>query len=156
MRLPRRLDIITNSAVPAPFTRFSGMPAYRRIHSAPAPLFSGSLGNNGKAHRALISAGASDEQSGQIVFAAGPASVRSAPEAEPKATGADFLEKCRRQRLRARSRVAFDQVRLALFVLAYTSATSRARSALPRKVSNRSLSSIQLKPVKTGAKILSH
>ena len=49
-----------------------------------------------------------------------------------------------------------NQVRLALFVLAYNLGNFMRRLALPREVSHWSLSSIQLKLIKIGAKIVSH
>lgn len=54
------------------------------------------------------------------------------------------------------SRFASNQVRLALFVLAYNLANFFRRFALPREVSAWSLRSIQLKLVKIGAKVISH
>ncbi len=54
------------------------------------------------------------------------------------------------------SRFASNQVRLALFVLAYNLANFFQRFALPREVSAWSLRSIQLKLVKIGAKVISH
>ena len=54
------------------------------------------------------------------------------------------------------SRFASNRVRLALFVLAYNLGNFLRRFALPREVSHWSLSSIQLKLVKIGAKIISH
>ncbi len=53
-------------------------------------------------------------------------------------------------------RFASNQVRLALFVLAYNVANFLRRFALPKEVSAWSLSSIQLKLVKIGAKVISH
>jgi len=47
-------------------------------------------------------------------------------------------------------------VRLALFVLAYNLGNFLRRCALPSEVSHWSLSSIQLKLIKIGAKIVSH
>jgi hypothetical protein len=47
-------------------------------------------------------------------------------------------------------------VRLALFVLAYNLGNFVRLFALPREVSHWSLSSIQLKLIKIGAKIVSH
>jgi len=49
-----------------------------------------------------------------------------------------------------------NQVRLALFVLAYNLGNFLRRFALPKEVSHWSLSSIQLKLVKIGARIISH
>ena len=49
-----------------------------------------------------------------------------------------------------------NRVRLALFVLAYNLGNFLRRFALPREVSHWSLSSIQLKLIKIGAKIVSH
>ena len=49
-----------------------------------------------------------------------------------------------------------NQVRLALFVLAYNLGNFMRRFALPSEVSHWSLSSIQLKLIKIGAKIVSH
>jgi len=49
-----------------------------------------------------------------------------------------------------------NRVRLALFVLAYNLGNFMRRFALPREVSHWSLSSIQLKLIKIGAKIISH
>ncbi|MCG2796362.1 MAG: IS1380 family transposase [Actinomycetia bacterium] len=49
-----------------------------------------------------------------------------------------------------------NRVRLALFVLAYNLGNFFRRFALPREVSHWSLSSIQLKLIKIGAKIVSH
>ena len=49
-----------------------------------------------------------------------------------------------------------NQIRLALFVLAYNLGNFLRRFALPKEVSHWSLSSIQLKLVKIGAKIISH
>lgn len=54
------------------------------------------------------------------------------------------------------SRFSSNQVRLAPFVLACNLGNSMRRFALPSEVSQWSLSSIQLKLVKTGAKIISH
>ncbi|MBU4217910.1 MAG: IS1380 family transposase [Actinobacteria bacterium] len=54
------------------------------------------------------------------------------------------------------TRFASNQVRLALFVLAYNLGNFLRRFALPSEVSHWSLSSIQLKLVKIGAKIVSH
>ena len=53
------------------------------------------------------------------------------------------------------TRYVFNQVRLALFVLAYNLGNFLRRFALPKEVSHWSLSSIQLKLVKIGAKIIS-
>jgi hypothetical protein len=49
-----------------------------------------------------------------------------------------------------------NQVRLALFVLAYNMGNFLRRFALPREVSHWSLSSIQLKLIKICAKVTSH
>ena len=54
------------------------------------------------------------------------------------------------------SRFASNRVRLALFVLAYSLGNFMRRFALPSEVSHWSLSSIQLKLIKIGAKIISH
>ena len=54
------------------------------------------------------------------------------------------------------SRFASNQVRLALFVLGYNLANFLRRFALPGEVSTWSLSSIQLKLVKMGARVISH
>ena len=54
------------------------------------------------------------------------------------------------------SRFASNRIRLALFVLAYNLGNFMRRFALPSEVSHWSLSSIQLKLIKTGAKIISH
>ena len=54
------------------------------------------------------------------------------------------------------SRFASNRVRLALFVLAYNLGNFLRRFALPREVSHWSLSSIQLKLIKIGAKVVSH
>ncbi len=54
------------------------------------------------------------------------------------------------------TRFSSNQVRLALFVLAYNIGNFMRRFALPSEVSHWSLSSIQLKLVKIGAKIISH
>ena len=51
---------------------------------------------------------------------------------------------------------ASNQVRLALFVLAYNMSNFLRRFALPREVSHWSLSSVQLKLIKIGAKVISH
>jgi len=53
-------------------------------------------------------------------------------------------------------RYASNKVRLALFVLAYNLGNFMRRFALPREVSHWSLTSIQLKLIKIGAKIVSH
>jgi hypothetical protein len=53
-------------------------------------------------------------------------------------------------------RYASNRVRLALFVLAYNLGNFLRRFALPRDVSHWSLSSIQLKLIKIGARIVSH
>ena len=47
-------------------------------------------------------------------------------------------------------------MRLGLFVLAYNFGNFMRRFALPSKVSHWSLSSIQLKLIKIGAKVISH
>jgi len=54
------------------------------------------------------------------------------------------------------TRFSSNRVRLALFVLAYNIGNFMRRFALPSEVSHWSLSSIQLKLVKIGAKIISH
>jgi len=54
------------------------------------------------------------------------------------------------------SRFSSNRVRLALFVLAYNLGNFMRRFALPREVSHWSLSSVQLKLIKIGAKIISH
>jgi len=54
------------------------------------------------------------------------------------------------------SRFSSNRVRLALFVLAYNLGNFMRRFALPSEVSHWSLSSIQLKLIKIGAKIVSH
>jgi hypothetical protein len=54
------------------------------------------------------------------------------------------------------TRFSSNQVRLALFVLAYNLGNFIRRFALPREVSHWSLSSIQLKLIKIGAKVISH
>ena len=54
------------------------------------------------------------------------------------------------------TRFASNQVRLGLFVLAYNIGNFLRRFALPREVSHWSLSSIQLKLIKIGAKVVSH
>ena len=54
------------------------------------------------------------------------------------------------------SRFISNQVRLALFVLAYNLGNFLRRLALPREVSHWSLSSVQLKLTKIGAKVMSH
>jgi hypothetical protein len=54
------------------------------------------------------------------------------------------------------SRFSSNRVRLALFVLAYNLGNFMRRFALPKEVSHWSLSSIQLKLIKIGAKIVSH
>jgi hypothetical protein len=54
------------------------------------------------------------------------------------------------------TRFAPNQVRLALFVLAYNLGNFMRRFVLPREVSHWSLSSVQLKLVKIGAKVVSH
>jgi hypothetical protein len=47
-------------------------------------------------------------------------------------------------------------VRLALFVLAYNLGNFLRRFTLPAKISHRSLSSVQLKLIKIGAKVINH
>ena len=54
------------------------------------------------------------------------------------------------------SRFASNRVRLALFVLAYNLGNFMRRFALPSEVSHWSLTSIQLKLIKIGARIVSH
>jgi len=54
------------------------------------------------------------------------------------------------------TRYAANQVRLALFVLAYNLGNFLRRFALPVKISHWSLSSVQLKLIKIGAKVVSH
>jgi hypothetical protein len=54
------------------------------------------------------------------------------------------------------SRFSSNRVRLALFVLAYNLGNFMRRFALPKEVSHWSLSSIQLKLIKIGARIVSH
>src|SRR5450759_3500919 len=54
------------------------------------------------------------------------------------------------------SRFSSNRVRLALFVLAYNLGNFMRRFALPREVSHWSLSSVQLKLIKIGAKVISH
>ena len=54
------------------------------------------------------------------------------------------------------TRFSSNQVRLALFVLAYNLGNFMRRFALPCEVSHWSLSSIQLKLIKIGAKVVSH
>jgi Transposase DDE domain group 1 len=54
------------------------------------------------------------------------------------------------------TRFSSNQVRLALFVLAYNMGNFLRRFALPSKVAHWSLSSIQLKLIKIGAKVISH
>lgn len=54
------------------------------------------------------------------------------------------------------SRFVSNQVRLALFVLAYNLGNFLRRLALPGEVSHWSLSSVQLKLIKIGAKVISH
>ncbi len=54
------------------------------------------------------------------------------------------------------ARFSSNRVRLALFVLAYNLGNFMRRFALPREVSHWSLSSVQLKLIKIGAKIISH
>jgi len=54
------------------------------------------------------------------------------------------------------TRFASNQVRLALFVLAYNMGNFLRRFALPSEVSHWSLSSIQLKLIKIGARVVCH
>ena len=54
------------------------------------------------------------------------------------------------------TRYACNQVRLALFILAYNLGNFLRRFALPAKISHWSLSSVQLKLIKIGAKVVSH
>ncbi|MDY6795070.1 MAG: IS1380 family transposase, partial [Actinomycetota bacterium] len=54
------------------------------------------------------------------------------------------------------TRYVCNQVRLALFVLAYNLCNFLRRFALPSRVSHWSLSSVQLKLIKIGAKVISH
>jgi hypothetical protein len=54
------------------------------------------------------------------------------------------------------TRFASNQVRLALFVLAYNLGNFLRRFALPQRVSHWSLRSVQLKLIKIGAKVVSH
>jgi len=54
------------------------------------------------------------------------------------------------------SRFSSNRVRLALFVLAYNLGNFMRRFALPKEVSHWSLTSIQLKLIKIGAKIIRH
>ena len=54
------------------------------------------------------------------------------------------------------TRFASNQVRLALFVLAYNMGNFLRRFALPKEVAYWSLRSIQLKLIKIGAKVISH
>ena len=54
------------------------------------------------------------------------------------------------------TRFTSNQVRLALFILAYNLGNFLRRFALPSKVSHWSLRSIQLKLIKIGAKVISH
>jgi len=54
------------------------------------------------------------------------------------------------------TRFASNQVRLALFVLAYNVGNFLRRFALPKQVSHWSLRSVQLKLIKIGAKVVSH
>ena len=54
------------------------------------------------------------------------------------------------------TRYICNQVRLALFVLAYNLGNFLRRFALPGKISHWSLSSVQLKLIKIGAKVISH
>ena len=59
-------------------------------------------------------------------------------------------------RPRGRKRFSSNQVRLALFVLAYNLGNFLRRFALLGKISHWSLRSIQLKLLKIGAKVISH
>lgn len=54
------------------------------------------------------------------------------------------------------TRYVCNQVRLALFVLAYNLGNFLRRFALPGKISHWSLRSVQLKLIKIGAKVISH
>jgi len=54
------------------------------------------------------------------------------------------------------TRYACNQVRLALFVLAYNLGNFLRRLALPKNISHWSLSSVQLKLIKIGAKVINH
>ena len=54
------------------------------------------------------------------------------------------------------SRLSSNQVRLALFVLAYNIGNFLRRFALPGEVSHWSLRSVQLKLIKIGARIINH
>ena len=54
------------------------------------------------------------------------------------------------------TRYVCNQVRLALFILAYNLGNFLRRFALPAKISHWSLSSVQLKLIKIGAKAVSH
>jgi hypothetical protein len=54
------------------------------------------------------------------------------------------------------TKFASNQVRLALFVLAYNLGNFLLRFALPKSVSHWSLRSVQLKLIKIGAKVVSH
>ncbi len=54
------------------------------------------------------------------------------------------------------SRFISNQVRLALFILAYNLGNFLRRFALPAKISHWSLSSVQLKLIKIGAKVINH
>ena len=54
------------------------------------------------------------------------------------------------------TRYVCNQVRLALFVLAYNLGNFLRRFALPSRISHWSLSSVQLKLIKIGAKVISH
>ncbi len=54
------------------------------------------------------------------------------------------------------TRYACNQVRLALFVLAYNLGNFLRRFALPAKISHWSLRSVQLKLIKIGAKVINH
>ena len=56
----------------------------------------------------------------------------------------------------SRSRFISNQVRLARFLLAYNPCNFLRRFALPKKISHRSLRSVQLKLVKIGAKVINH
>ena len=54
------------------------------------------------------------------------------------------------------TRFSSNQVRLALFVLAYNMGNFLRRFALPKEVSHWSLRSVQLKLIKIGARVVSH
>jgi hypothetical protein len=54
------------------------------------------------------------------------------------------------------TRFIANQVRLALFVLAYNLGNFIRRFTLPREVSHWSLRSVQLKLIKIGARVISH